>query len=173
MANSITMDRESTVNQPLDDLSGSLYDLRFITLRLQRYSFIAVISTVLNFAALILSLSLRFLPVGFFTGVLIAFYVPLLTAVTAVVAMVRYDTLRKRGDALFEEISDELQWNVRQNGTGTIAKERPELNVRVALRSFARATDLPLLPGTYGPGIYVAVNCVILFLSYSVRFLRF
>lgn len=166
MANPITMDRDSTVNRPLDDLRGSLGDLRFITRQLQRYGFIALISTVVNFASLILSLSLRFLPVGFHISIFIAFYLPLIVTVTAVMAIVRYDTLRKRGDALFEEISDELQWNVHQSVTETIARERPELNARVALRSFARATDLPLIPGRYGPGIYATINFLILFLSY-------
>jgi hypothetical protein len=174
MADSITMDRGSTGNRPLDDLRGSLSDLRFISRRLQRYGFIALIFTVLNFASLILNLSLRFLPLGTLTAIFFAFYLPLIVTVTALVAIVRYDSLRKRGDALFEEISDELQWNVRQNLTETIARERPELNARVALRSFARATDLPLIPGKYGPGIYATINFVILFLSYYlVRLIRF
>jgi hypothetical protein len=174
MADSITMDRDSTANRPLDDLRGSLSDLRFISKRLQRYGFIALIFTVVNFASLILTLSLRFLPLGTLTTIFFAFYLPLIATVTALVAIVRYDNLRKRGDALFEEISDELQWNVRQNLTETIARERPELNARVALRSFARATDLPLIPGKYGPGIYATINFVILFLSYYlVRLFRF
>jgi hypothetical protein len=174
MADSITMDRDSTVNSPSDDLKGSLSDLRFITLQLQRYGFIALIFTVLNFASLILTLSLRYLPFGQLTLIFFAFYLPLIATITALVAIVRYDTLRKRGDALFEEISDELQWNIRRNATETIARERPELNARVALRSFARATDLPLIPGKYGPGIYATINFVVLFLSYYlVQLFRF
>ncbi|HXQ72190.1 MAG TPA: hypothetical protein VN844_16965 [Pyrinomonadaceae bacterium] len=167
MADSITMDRDSTLNRTPDDLSRSLSDLSSITLLLQRYGFIALVFTVFNLALLILTSSLRLLPiVGALASVVITFYLPLIATLIAVVAIVRYETLRKRGDALFEEISDELQWNLRQNVTETIARERPELNARVALRSFARATDLPLIPGRYGPVIYVAINLVILFVGY-------
>jgi hypothetical protein len=175
MADTIAVDHETTANSALVELRGSLSDLRYITLRLHHFGFVALIFTVLNFASLILSLSLRYLPVGFFTGVFLAFYLPILATLLAMVGIVRYDTLRKRGDALFEEISDELQWNIRIESKQELTMaERPELNARVALRSFARATDLPLVPGKYGPGIYATINFLMLLLSYSlVRVFRF
>jgi hypothetical protein len=153
---------------------GSLSDLRYITRQLQRFGLVALTFTVLNFASLILCLSLRFLPIRGFTYIVLAFYLPILTTVIAIFGIVRYDLLRKRGDALFEEISDELQWNIRKNLAAPTTTDRPELNARVALRSFARATDLPLVPGKYGPGIYGTINFVILFLCfYLLRTFRF
>jgi hypothetical protein len=174
MADTISMDYSKSTSAQ-DELRGGLSDLRYITRRLQRFGLIALVFTLLNFGALILSLSLRYLPVGFLTSILLAFYLPIFATLVSIVSVVRYDSLRKRGDALFEEISDELQWNVRNdlNLKPTMA-ERPMLNARVALRSFARATDLPLIPGKYGPGIYATTNFVILFLTYYlVRIFRF
>jgi hypothetical protein len=87
------------------------------------------------------------------------------------------ESWRKRGDALFEEISDELQWNIR--GTRLLkdkspAKERPEIQARVVLRTFARASDLPIIPGKFGPAIYITVNLLITFLAiFLPRVLKF
>jgi hypothetical protein len=47
-----------------------------------------------------------------------------------------------------------------------MAEQRPEINARITLRTYARATDLPLIPGKFGPAIYVAFNLVLLFLAY-------
>jgi len=87
-----------------------------------------------------------------------------ISGLIALAIAVVYESWRKQGDALFEEISDELQWNIR--GTRllqdkSLAEERPALQARVILRAFARASDLPLIPGRLGPAVYVVVNLLI------------
>lgn len=81
-------------------------------------------------------------------------------AVLGFLSVIVFDATRRRGDTLFDEISDELQWNIRQNAEArsdnySIA---PEFNVRVMMRDFIRATDLPLLPGKFGPALFAAAS---------------
>jgi uncharacterized membrane protein len=61
-----------------------------------------------------------------------------------VILLVR-EQVRKDGESLFEEISDELQWDVKgQVMTGSSADlTRPNVNSRYALRRFAKTSDLP------------------------------
>ena len=66
---------------------------------------------------------------------------------------VLHDFHRKRGEALFEEVSDELHWHIRPSGFGDadVATARPPLRVRVVLRSLVNSADLPLIPGGSEP----------------------
>jgi hypothetical protein len=83
----------------------------------------------------------------------------LVMAFTILFLAVHFETIRKRGDVLFKEISDELQWNVRfSDPDGTAPPRRPSFDARLALRSFAHASDLPLVPGRYGPLAYALVD---------------
>jgi hypothetical protein len=94
-----------------------------------------------------------------------------LVSTSALLCLIAYEYERKRGDALFEEISDELQWYVREGDTESAS--RPVIGARVVLRSFARGVDLPLAPGKFGPAIYFLVNAISIFLQlYYIRFWR-
>jgi hypothetical protein len=93
----------------------------------------------------------------------LSLYAPL----SALVAIGAYDSVRRKGDVLFEELSDELQWHVQhfinEPGRKTIAEtgtrlNRPHVDLRILLRTYARATSLPLLPGRVGAAIYAFVN---------------
>lgn len=79
-----------------------------------------------------------------------------------------YENQRKRGEAIFEEISDELQWHIGYRSSISnkeVSAEKPELRIRITLRSFARTTDLPLIPGKFGPALYIGINIFMSFLS--------
>jgi hypothetical protein len=84
--------------------------------------------------------------------------------------IVIYDSRLKQGNAIFEEISDELQWNINKTSTdntktSATAEKRPELETRIILRTYARTTDLPLFPGKYGPALYIFLSIISFFLS--------
>jgi len=63
-----------------------------------------------------------------------------------------------------KEVSDEFQWHIGKKYADSSGGEtdlaRPQLDVRLALRDFARSAELPLFPGRLGPAAYVAVNLV-------------
>jgi hypothetical protein len=78
---------------------------------------------------------------------------------------VRFESMRKSGDALFKEISDELQWYVRfqqKQVQEQAQRERPVIAARIVLRTFSESTDVPLVPGKYGPLGYVLINLAML-----------
>lgn len=82
-------------------------------------------------------------------------------------AVIAFDLTRRRGNAIFEEISDELQWRVtstyvERDSTETF--ERPSIEARIRLRDFARASQLMLFPGRNGPALFLAVNVSVTFM---------
>lgn len=81
-----------------------------------------------------------------------------------------HDAIRRRGNVLFEEVSNELHWGGKESKDVTAPEaehsDRPTLDARITLRSFVYASDLPLVPGKFGPSIYVVVNLSFLFLSW-------
>jgi hypothetical protein len=81
-----------------------------------------------------------------------------------------FESLRKRGDAIFQELSDELQWYVGRSGSHSIfegssqsssPRDRPLLEVRLMMRAFSAAAELPLSPGSSGGALYAFFNLMI------------
>ncbi len=84
----------------------------------------------------------------------------------AIVGGIVYEVVRRRGDALFDEVSSELQWFVRErNASGRVAEYRPHLEARIILREFAQAGEMPFL-GRFGPTICIAFNMIIAALAF-------
>ncbi len=69
-----------------------------------------------------------------------------------------YDSLKRRGNALYEELSDELQWHVQRSVADDGPSARPDIEMRVLLRTYVQATNLPLVPGMMGTAVYAAAN---------------
>jgi hypothetical protein len=91
------------------------------------------------------------------------------------ICLLAYERLRRTGDTLFDELSSELQWSLRQKfeppSDPFESRKPPNLTVRIILRRFIKNTDLPLVPGHIGTFIYliVGLSLWIITLSISVR----
>lgn len=143
-----------------DDLGREVGNLRRICHLLHYLGLQVVIFTFANILLLAISLG-RSLPS--FVTLLIPF-----VATMACAIIIWFERIRRSGDTLFEEISDELQWHVRHDdpkASHSAARSRPDFSVRVALREFARLSDLPVIPGRFGPSIYIAVNVIVSFFA--------
>jgi hypothetical protein len=73
--------------------------------------------------------------------------------------------MRRRGDIIFEELSDELQWNFKKTmkSESTVdRKDRPGFQARLALREYTTSIDLPLSRGRNGSLFYVPFNIILL-----------
>jgi hypothetical protein len=95
-------------------------------------------------------------------------YLTLGSAMYGLTALFLYDRRRRHGDVLFEELSNELQWQaVSGSSIPKAAESRPSIENRVTLRNYVQASDLPLVPGKFGPTAYaitfliIAVICVL------------
>lgn len=76
----------------------------------------------------------------------------------AVIAIVLFDFLKRRGDAYFEELSDELHGS-------KISDEDFSLGARIIMRSYSNHSSLPLIPGRFGAGIMAGANILLSFLT--------
>lgn len=75
----------------------------------------------------------------------------------ALISVILFERARKDGDGAFQELSNLFQ--------GEPVSVDEGLAMRVELRRFAAASDLPLVPGKVGPGIYAAANLALLIAS--------
>jgi hypothetical protein len=84
--------------------------------------------------------------------------------VASLAQIVLFDRFRRLGAGLFEEISDELQWRTKPTAHSEpeASDRRPGLLVRVLLRDFVAAEDLPVVPGRFGAAAYAAVNVLLI-----------
>lgn len=167
-------------------LENSLEELDFITTKMRKMALYIFSITLFNifFPVLIFSgasyiltdyfvqeVSAKFQIINRINNSLIVFWIIFLFLTMIMIYF--YESLRKKGEVLFEEVSDELEWDVKGNKIGEERNSRPEIDARVSLRSFAKTTDLPFIPGKYGPAFYLILNIVIPLLMGSRFLFRF
>lgn len=89
-----------------------------------------------------------------------------LLGVTVLVAALRFDQLRREGETLFEVISDELHAKTDSNYSDSEREQGKQISIwaKYVLREFSRNSDVPLIPGKFGPGILCLVNLLLAFL---------
>ena len=95
--------------------------------------------------------------------------------VTVIVAMaITFEYYRKKGDVYFEEISDELQWNVakkyaqsnlRDESLDNSSNARPPIDIRIVLREYSHATSMFLISSRMAPFFFIVLNVTILIIS--------
>lgn len=66
-----------------------------------------------------------------------------------------WEYLKKQGLSISDELTDAIQIShtARWDDTDTYSSEL-SLGWRISIREFSRASDLPLVPGKYGPLVY-------------------
>lgn len=69
----------------------------------------------------------------------------------------RWARWRRAGDDLFDEISDELAWDMKGR-PGKVADERPTLDTRIILRSFIQEEVLLFAPPKFDLLLYALLN---------------
>nr|VFK35206.1 MAG: hypothetical protein BECKMB1821I_GA0114274_11049 [Candidatus Kentron sp. MB]VFK77194.1 MAG: hypothetical protein BECKMB1821H_GA0114242_11089 [Candidatus Kentron sp. MB] len=75
----------------------------------------------------------------------------------AIIVVLLFDFFKRKGDACFEELSDELHGS-------KVPNEDFSLSARIVMRSYSKYASLPLIPGQFGPGIMAGVNILLPFL---------
>lgn len=72
-----------------------------------------------------------------------------------------FEQLRRRGEIIYEEVTDDLHRFYRET-----EMDRPRIAFRIALKNFATAMDLPLVPGRYGVSLYILLNLAVLVFAF-------
>jgi hypothetical protein len=144
-------------------------DLQYTSNALSREGYVVASATVLNATlltgAIITPNAQRSSSFAFFAAVASSVLLPLI-----LIALLRFDRRRRRGDAVFEELSDELQWYVKNSTTGEASgRYRPDITVRRAMREFVASSTLPLTKNyTSGIIFYLGLNALISFFSVNL-----
>ncbi len=147
--------------------------MRITTARLRRGGFLALAVTLGNVATLIAGVVyLADAPSYAHTAGFLFF-----NAVLGFGCLLLLGTLeaaRKHGDAVFQELSDNLQWfagrKVRPGGVSNqvYTYEKITQEARLALRSYSGAADVPLVPGRFGVSLYALLNLLVVLSSLLV-----
>lgn len=155
----------------LSPIEKSFYSLNKITNRLSFYSKTILILTFIN---LILSI-VFWLQINYYSsrdyssgnqfGVNFTLFFCYISFLLVLAALYFYESTRKHGEVLFEEISDELEWYVDNKFGKKSSSHRPEINSRILLRSFIKTTDLPFISGKSGPAVYLILNITLIIIS--------
>jgi hypothetical protein len=155
-------------------LQSSLDRLEYISLKLRQFGMFTFLSTLIYILiVLFLTLGIKYTYSLLIRSGGLFITLATLNLLLSLSCVVMYESLRRRGDTLFEEISDELQWKIgREARNEKVANESPPLNARVVLRTFARTTDLPLVPGKFGPAVYAGINVLLTLYLISTLFAR-
>ena len=98
----------------------------------------------------------------------LSFWFACLAAVVGIVCLVSFERARREGDAIFEEVSNDLQWRLVTNrdprektdAAMPAAMQKPDIDSRLTIRRFVTASDLPLVPGRMGVTVYAAWFCL-------------
>jgi hypothetical protein len=163
--------------------------LMYVTLgrltRLTYYIQIVSMSCFLLLLAALLSIALIFLRKSGFPIMLNENTIILLSTSTFfanILCLLVYQSLRRSGDVLFAELSDELQWHLTESAADRQISSayanrldplsdnigRPSLSIRIALRSFVKNTGLPLVDGPGGTQIYFGVSAILWITSITI-----
>jgi hypothetical protein len=142
-----------------EDLLTTIKELENISRRLKHEGQLLAYLSVANF--LLSVLFNAFLLRWSYAASTLSELLLILSALATLVALmlaVKFESKRKLGDVLFKEASDDLQWRSRFGDATASLGDRPDIGARIALRSFAETTDVPLVPGRFGPLIYLLFN---------------
>lgn len=95
-----------------------------------------------------------------------------LATASVIIFSVRYDRALRHGDVVFEEISEELQVQLRETVSSSRATSRPRLGVRLAMREFSLASRLPIIKNKQGALIYSIFNLTLTLFAWLVIYLN-
>nr|VFJ68049.1 MAG: hypothetical protein BECKFW1821C_GA0114237_101341 [Candidatus Kentron sp. FW] len=136
-------------------------DLGRISGNMRITSMIIMLATIINVAltfVVMYGAMYRVSVLGLYGGELIRMVEPVVMfTVFVVVAAFLFVFLKKRGDAYFEELSDELH----ASGASEPNRDEFSLSARIVMRSYSNYASLPLIPGRFGPGIIAGLNILL------------
>ncbi len=152
-------------NEDLEtDLIYALKTLEHISERLRHVSQVLIIITLFNLVVTMMAMSGMYRLFRAEALVLSFSMIPIIFGIFAVMFAFRFDSLRRDGDAYFEELSDELHGRKLKESNESYANDR-SLKARVIIRRYSNASSIPLVPGKYGPASIAVINIIFSFLG--------
>lgn len=139
-----------------NELNSVLLELKSLTRRLELISFSCLSFTAANLGLMFLVLLNVFTPNSYIQAL------SLICCLLSIISSVFFDRTKRKGNAMYEEVSEELRWNqpAAKELSGEIhtVEKIPDFYIRVILRSFVANAEMPLVPSKFGPSFYVFLN---------------
>ncbi len=132
-------------------------DLEQIRRKLLRVGELLTQSTLFWVFIVLLALTVR--NFGMNIGLYVFSIAALCIALFSTAAAFQHDRLRRDGEIIFDELSNELE------STPDTLPRQAELDLRIVMRTFVAASDLPLLQTRNAAAIYVLINLFSVVLS--------
>lgn len=158
----------------IEDIRGMLRELRRLTYKVRRLGLLVLMVTLADIFTLIAGVAATIIslinyrnnnytgsPYGQSPYWLIG---NAAVFVASIVILGYFDQTRKRGDGLYQEVSNELQIVESSDKDERVPADLAR-EARLDLRSFASAADLPLVPGRIGTPVYSLLNVAIIVIS--------
>jgi hypothetical protein len=143
------------INYP--SIQHAASELKDITQQLNRAANTIVAGVAINILALAFSLSSGYYRYPYSIPAIALVFSALVTG-GVIVQCARYDRARRRGNGIFEEISEELQVAFRSRLPEESRNLRPDLELRLTLRDFNESSRLPFTYSRSGPLLYMGVS---------------
>lgn len=141
--------------EQFEDLEEYIYQLQRIA-RWLRLLGLVILSTTLFNLGVVGAAAVRILPPS------IGLQMSSILFVSAVLLAMMFEQLRRRGEVIYGEVTDELH---RTHNEPHL--ERPRISFRIALKNFASSMELPLIPGRFGASLYLLLDLGALLFAFS------
>lgn len=170
-------------NDDLDETSPwwrnvkpSADELQQLTRSLRQLGVIAVMLTVTTLALVIVLTLIAYVyfpyPESTYERNMRALFLapPGISALLALLSAILFDARRRRGNALHEEVAEEVQYRLQDLDRIGVSPEemRPPFWLRWSIRNFALASQLPVIPGKGGPAVIAAINSGLMLIAVAL-----
>lgn len=136
-----------------DDVEEMIYRLRRLTYAVRVRALVAFVVSLLIVVAAVVVITWAqnsYLTGGGRTAIIASFAG---FVIMSILLLAIYDAVRKQGNSIYDELSFTLEQSLRR------VRNRPDdINLRVALREWTRASQIPLLPANAGPAVLLLIN---------------
>ena len=155
-----------------ENFDNALSELTRTTNWTSRWGLAASILSSLNLFSVAVIVVLDMVAPILFTGSISLIFAgaSLLLLPMALAALLGHDFSRRKGDALFEEISNGLEWDHKNKSE--LSQKVSTSTYRTILRNFAHSANLPLIRGSVGYQVYLFINCAAVVLLVLLVLLR-
>lgn len=97
----------------------------------------------------------------------IILFIIFLSTLMGVFMLFRFNTIKNTGMAIYEELTDEIDWSRKRREF----IHRPPFEIRLVIKEFLKVTDLPFTTGTNGQAFYIVLFIIFLMTSLLIKIL--
>jgi len=143
------MSEDETLKYKMEMFDDLIYELRHLTYRLRLISMMIVMVLILSICSLVAATVSGYFLYPFRI-------IGLFVSLSGVVLLYYFDLIRKRGMVFYDTMSDEIE-SYHMGLEPDLSLDKMIKGMRMSMRRFLQFTDLPIVPGNVGQGLYMTI----------------